>query len=72
MTIIDQYKTRKKYQKIRCPKCENTSRIVKHRTLQRIPGFQMRECTSCGHIFYYDYVMEADYQFKYWKGVIPK
>lgn len=69
-----QYKQRKKYQRIRCPKCGGTSRIVQQQTIAKIPGLQTRECTSilCRYVFTYDYVLEADYQFKFWKGVLPK
>ena len=70
----EQYKYRKKYQRIKCPLCGHTSRVVTQQIVQRIPGLQTRECTNptCKHIFFYDYVMESDYQDKFWKGVLPK
>ena len=69
-----QYKQRKKYQRIRCPKCNGTSRILQQETINKVPGLQTRQCSNkgCNHIFIYDYVLEADSQFKFWKGVLPK
>lgn len=53
-TIVIQEKTRKKYQKIRCPYCNSTSRIIK----DFYNGCQTRRCKQ-GHIFNYDYGVQA-------------
>jgi len=70
--ISEQYQTRQKYQRIRCPECNGTSKIASQHIVDRQPGLQIRECSKCGNVFIYDYVMEADYQSKYWRGVIPR
>lgn len=58
-----QEKKRKKYQRIRCPKCNGTSRVIKSMTVDGIPGYQIRKCSTCGNVFDYDYATEAEIQY---------
>lgn len=56
--ISNQFKTRNKHERIRCPECNSSSHI-----LYSLPfGVQKRECKQ-GHIFYYSYLAEAIYNF---------
>jgi hypothetical protein len=52
--ISTQYKTRKKYEKIKCPQCGSISKAE----WTMIWGIQKRICHR-GHVFYYAYILEA-------------
>ena len=55
---------RKKYEKIRCPECGGLSRVIQQKRIKGFSGFQIRQCSSCGFIFEYDYVIQAQLQNK--------
>lgn len=50
----EQYKTRNKYEKIKCPECNSTSKVIRPLLL----GIEKRQCKQ-GHVFYYSYLHEA-------------
>jgi hypothetical protein len=52
--VSDQHETRQKHQRIRCPYCGETSRVVQ----EMGNGLQQRECKN-GHMFGYSYLMQA-------------
>ena len=55
--IGEQHITRKKYERIRCPACNATSKVV----LEGSQGWQDRICKN-GHYFHYSYEVEAVWQ----------
>jgi hypothetical protein len=54
--LSTQYKTRNKYQKIKCPICNSISKAE----WTVFFGLQRRRCRK-GHVFFYSYFMEALY-----------
>ena len=59
-----QERYRKKYARIKCPECKSTSRVIEQHTVNGVPGYQIRECSKCGNVFDYDYVIQATLQHK--------
>ena len=59
-----QYKSRKKYERIRCPYCNATSRVIREFYGKKNTGKQLRKCKN-GHQFIYDYLIESIEQWKF-------
>lgn len=57
--ISEQFRTRKKYKRVRCPECNAMSKVCSETT----GGWQKRECRN-GHIFDYDYTCQAIAQYE--------
>lgn len=60
-TVSNQCDKRKKYERIRCPKCGGISHVVSEGFL----GNQIRKCNKCKHEFGYSYLSEALSQEKF-------
>ncbi|MFC1670804.1 hypothetical protein ACFL20_10470 [Spirochaetota bacterium] len=58
--IKNQARTRKKHERIRCPKCSSISKPIR----ESWGGHQIRRCRK-GHEFTYNYTVEALLQWKF-------
>ena len=56
--IFEQHE-RKKYKRIRCPKCGSTSKVIPHISSKFLSSLQVRVCNSCNYQFDYDYKIQA-------------